>query len=305
MPESSEVAGGDTALATQYNDLRKDVLDKDVGHTHSGEVDGGAAVGSPLIPKASQFLGDGSDGSLTLSAPTVFEGVKNFTDLTINSGGIITPATGKHFLFIFVSGTLTINSGGVIDMNEAGGAGGAGGVGPPNNAGKDGFATELASLPAELEGGQTSGEAGKRGGAQHAAISDAGDDIFVAYGAGGGANSTTKGGNIWAGGGAGNGTGIDSGGTGGAGGGCVVIFANNIIVNAGGIIRANGKAGGSGLGGDPTFGGGGGGGGLIYLAYRTLTSNGTIEALGGAGGGSTGNGGDGAPGIVAEKVIPG
>lgn len=36
MAESSDVNAGDTALATQYNNLRKDVLDPTVGHAHTG-----------------------------------------------------------------------------------------------------------------------------------------------------------------------------------------------------------------------------------------------------------------------------
>lgn len=295
MPESSEVAGGDTTLATQFNDLRKDVLDKDVGHTHSGEVDGGAAVGSPLIPKASQFLGDGSDGALVVSAPTVFEGVKNFTDLTINSGGIITPASGKHFLFIFVSGTLTINSGGIIDVEGFGGA-----PPPPGVAANDGFSSELNNLPDENEGGAATGVDGLKSGAHKAAICDAGDDLFVAFGASGGSSSgigALPGGNNWSGGGGAIGSVIA---TGGAGGGCVVIFANIVIVNAGGIIRANGTVGvNQGTGNEA----GSGGGGLIYIAARTFTNNGTIEVVSPAPIG--GFAGRGANGLFVEKKIPG
>lgn len=296
MSESADVAAGDTALAKQYNDLRADVLSPSLGHNHDGTADGGAQVGSPLIPKVSQFVGDGSDGALTVNAPTTFEGVKNFTSLTLND--VVKPVAGKHLILIHVSGTLTINSGGALDADGFGGAGG-----DTVNPAQDGFASELGDVPDELEGGQTQPAPGTRGPAQQAAIADAGDDLFMAFGGGGGTTNpalSKKGGSKWAGGGASAGSADTS--IGGSGGGCIVIFANAIIVNSGGRISANGVDGSSSA---PTAGGsGGGGGGLVYLAYRIFTNNGIIEAVKGVGIGAD-PGGDGAPGLVVEKVIPG
>jgi len=52
MPNSSDVSAGDNILASQYNNLRKDIFDKDTGHTHTGETDKGypvPAVGSIIM----------------------------------------------------------------------------------------------------------------------------------------------------------------------------------------------------------------------------------------------------------------
>jgi len=145
-------------------------------------------------------------------------------------------------------------------------------------------------------------------------------------GGGGGGSSGPNG--IGGGGGA-------AGGAGGAGGGSMFIFARIIDVQTGGILSSNGVAGtaggnnpGSGLNGTPgtitgppnipgSAGGGGGGGssadggsggaggngGLLFLVYKTITEDGTVEAAGGAGGAagtspgaSHGNGGGGGNG---------
>jgi len=44
MPQSSELIAPAKVLLTQYNELRKDVLDTTLGHTHSGTGEGGALV---------------------------------------------------------------------------------------------------------------------------------------------------------------------------------------------------------------------------------------------------------------------
>ena len=303
---SGDVNAGDAATAVQYNDLREDVLDPITGHKHDGTAEGGTSLGSPLIPKASDFVGDGSDGSLTVNAPTIFDGPKQFTSLTVNDA--ITPAAGLKGLLIFVTGTLTINSGGSIRADGFGGLGGA--PGNPGSDGEDGFTSELSGL--ELTGGQTDGADGRRATAMLAAITDAGDDVFIAFGGGGGGGAENsggdagKGGGKWAGAGAGGNSSGDGsgGGQGGDGGGFVVIFADNIIVNSGGTISANGTDGAAastgGLGG-----GGGAPGGLVYLAKRNFTNSGTVEAAPGVGGDvAPDKGGDGAPGQVVEKTVP-
>lgn len=292
---SSDVNAGDDATALQYNNLREDVLDPITGHKHDGSADGGSALGSPLIPKGADLVGDGSDGDVTINAPTTIRGLKKYNNLTLNDS--LKPESGKHFLFIMVKGTLTINNGGSIDVSGFGGAPGAPGVGG------DGFVSNFEDLPSESELGAGGGGGGNPGfdGVpaidQVAAAIDAGENLFIAYGAGGG-SSNNDGGDEWAGGGGGGGGAFD----GGAGGGCIVIFADTIIVNAGGSILADGVDG----AGAAVSGAGGGGGGLVYLAYRNLTNNGTITAAKGIGG-STGEieeGGDGAPGMFVQKVIP-
>ena len=44
MANSSTVSSGDEALATQYNNLRKDVLDVTTGHDHTGAADEGKTI---------------------------------------------------------------------------------------------------------------------------------------------------------------------------------------------------------------------------------------------------------------------
>lgn len=299
MGVSADVSAGNDALASQYNNLRQDVNHDTLSHGHTAISRDGKLIGldalaqevldnlgAPLKPLSSDLVGDGSDGDVIINAPTTIEGVKNYNNLTLND--VITPASGKHFLFIFVKETLTINNGGGLDAIGFGAAGG-----PANTPGSDGFVLHFGALPAETLGGIGGGSAtpGRRGGEQIAAAADAGEDIFLAYGAGGGGGAAGGGGDIWAGGGGGR----SSSSAGGNGGGCIIVFADTIVVNAGGSIQADGAIG----VGTPPNGGGGGGGGLVYLAYRNLTNNGTISADGGAGPAE-----DGGDGMVVEKIIP-
>jgi len=306
MAQSAEVNAGDDVLASQYNNLRKDTLDAALGHKHDGKTDGGAVVGSPLFPKLTDMVGDGSDGDLTLTTLLELSESKQFNNVTLNSGGEIRPAAGVNFLVIHIKGTLTINSGGKIQADGFGAAGGASAGG----AGSDGFVTEATLLP-ETIGGQTNGADGKRSFVQVTARTDAGDDLFFGFGAGGGgshagSNPGGKGGDKWSGGGAGDTVApafnIFAGGN---GGGCLIIFADTVVINAGGEITARGAAG---AGTDPTsVGSGGGGGGLVYLASKSLTNAGLISATGGAGAttAAPSQGGDGADGLVVQKTIPG
>jgi hypothetical protein len=124
-------------------------------------------------------------------------------------------------------------------------------------------------------------------------------------------SASSSGGGGGAGGGLGAGTGSNSGGGGGgagagSSGGIVAIYAKTIVVDATGIIQANGGSGGNGgnganangtlgqaaEGGAGGGGGAGGNGGQIILVYNSLTNNGTIQANGGTAG-TRGNGGTG------------
>ena len=90
-PLSSDVSAGDDVLASQYNNLRTDVLDPDLGHKHTGLPGEGAALAGSLLTDQDGMKGDGSDGSLVLSTLLELRGIKQYTDLTINSGGEIRP----------------------------------------------------------------------------------------------------------------------------------------------------------------------------------------------------------------------
>ncbi len=314
-PLSSDVSAGDDVLASQYNNLRTDVLDPVVGHNHTGKPGEGVAMPGALRITLASLIGDGSDGDLIVNAPTTIATLKRFDNLTLNDE--LKPAPGQNFLFIQVKGILTINSGGKLTADGFGGAGGAAGN-PPIDGG-DGFISGMTSVPNPDLAGQNGIPAtdGLKSFQQLAATLDDSNDIFVGFGAGGGGGFTggpgvggvgADGGDIWAGGGGGGDKAADSDAStpGGNGGGCLVILADTIIINAGGEITARGiNAADAGANGG---GGGGGGGGLVYVAASNLTNNGLISAIGGTGGigtGGGGDGGDGADGLVVEKLIPG
>jgi hypothetical protein len=54
MAESSAVSAGDTIFASDYNDLRKDVLDTALGHTHNGTDS--AEIGTDVYLARGYFL---------------------------------------------------------------------------------------------------------------------------------------------------------------------------------------------------------------------------------------------------------
>ncbi len=115
----------------------------------------------PTTPLAPPYFGDGSDGSLFLSAgTTAISGVtKNYTDLTIGAGGILRSVRS----IIRVNGTLTIDPAGLIHDNGQAGVIGAIGsfpVGVPGQ-GTDGIGGSVTALCPV--GGGTSGGAGGSG----------------------------------------------------------------------------------------------------------------------------------------------
>lgn len=72
MPESSDVGANQQATATQYNNLRKDVLDPTVGHDHSGAAGHGkipavAAIGTHAVT-VSEVLKNSNDASKTTAS---------------------------------------------------------------------------------------------------------------------------------------------------------------------------------------------------------------------------------------------
>lgn len=89
MANSSDVAAGADATATQYNNLRKDVLDTSTGHRHSGATDGGMTLfgawtgrsfnqgytaATDLIVVATMFF-TGTNDSLAGNTPTATQRV--------------------------------------------------------------------------------------------------------------------------------------------------------------------------------------------------------------------------------------
>lgn len=136
-------------------------------------------------------------------------------------------------------------------------------------------------------GGQVSGQAGENGGDHITGGQDPADYIAsvlmqLGVGTGGGCGGRDSGGGIA---------------LGGISGGSLIIMARQVVVETGGIIRANGAAGAAGGAADGG-GGGGGSGGYIGIFTEKYTNDGTVEVAGGAGGAKTGTGGDGGSGSV-------
>lgn len=221
-------------------------------------------------------LGDGSDGNVTVSAPLTLARDMFYNNLTINAGGVITPAGFK----IFVKNTFTNNVvGGIVSSGGNAGDGAAGTTGgftggAGGTAGASAAGT-LLSAPPGVAGGVGGGA---RDGGSPPPVSGAnalGTSVLHSLGIAG-ANGGSGGGTT----GAQNaGGGLGTGGTATA----AIIdprfvaaaeFAIDMAVAGIGYYHGNGGAG----------GGGGGGGGFA-------ASNSDVAGAGGGGGGSGGNGG--------------
>lgn len=57
MPNSGTVTAGSVALASQYNNLRSDVLDASTGHVHSGSADAGALIEATYLKSTGATAG--------------------------------------------------------------------------------------------------------------------------------------------------------------------------------------------------------------------------------------------------------
>ncbi len=300
MANSSPVAPGDQATATQYNNLRSDVVDPTSGHRH----DGLGAVAALLA-----LLGDGSDGDVTISGNTTLTRDMYYNTLTVNAGVVLT--TDGYRLFVLgtcnVLGTIRNNgntgslgangfdayagsgvSWGGNTANAPGGAGATGGTARTLPAGGPGGAGAT--------GGTTAYDSGTNSPGNNSTGPSLTNQVTTTASAAGGP------------GGAGGNTG-GAGGTSSAGaaGTLVTKGQSRSLIALGSLIpldsttayTAPGGAGGAGGGAKANQaaggggGGGGAGGGCIFLICRTLAGNGTIEAKGGAGGagGAGGNGG--------------
>lgn len=241
------------------------------------------------------LLGDGSDGTVTISSDTDLgsDNYKQYEDLTIDSGFTLTLDSDA---VIKVTGTLTLN--GDISVSGKGGAGGTkGGDGGDGGAGGGYiriFCNAMSGTGKILANGNAGGDAGGSSSSGQATDGtdgkhDAGNLTNPTKGIAG--NSDTAN-NISGGGGGGAGYGdggasiiSNDGGAGGTG----QVF--NIVYLAG-LTHGSGGGGGSATsgGGIRNAGGGGGGGGVIVLVCVGNISACTLEAKGGDGG--DGAGGD-------------
>jgi len=263
-------------------------------------------VGARLDRMPGLHGGDGSDGTVTISAGTDLTRDMFYETLTVNA-----QLDTKSFR-IFVRGKLTIGAAGSIVANGAAGSGttggatsaagttgtgSAGGAGGAGGAGTAGAAGNTANGAGGQGGAGGASSGGGTGGGPAGGTAPA---IAPANGHPRDGDSTSQAGVKWAagsGGGGGTAAASSNGGGGGAGGYCVYAVCRELD-NAG-TISANGGAGaaatGTGAGGG---GGGGGGGGLVTLIYSKLTALGTVQANGGAGGAPQGAGATGAAGAA-------
>ena len=99
MPNSGTVTAGSVALASQYNNLRSDVLDASTGHTHSGAADAGAKIEGTALKSTGATTGHvltaGAGGTTTTWA-----GVQGTSILS-------TGATAGYVLTAGAGGTTT------------------------------------------------------------------------------------------------------------------------------------------------------------------------------------------------------
>ena len=287
------------------------------------------------------YFGTGKDGSVTISSSAQISSstspgglnniiqfgdpvVKNFQNLTINSGILFTPLRACRGLIIYCTGNLTVN--GTISMTGKGGGVGskiaspigyatstdsrydlvdatlyfnnfsssvAGGYGIPTHwnwapSGSAWFNNYKIRIPLS---GSVGGGAGGIGPGGSAVVGSAG--IFCCGGGGGGGSAA---GGPGAGGAGGSGT-IFAGG-GGGGGAQPNSSATSATLEAGGAGTPGSGGGGAGnpAGSGFTSGGIGVGGLLILIVRGSVTINGTISNNGATGGSPGGGGGGGSGG---------
>ena len=166
MPNSGTVTAGSAALASQYNNLRDDVLNIVTGHGHSGVGEDGKAIVAGGILKYEEFTSSGSfviPANASSSAIIVLEvvsggvggrGGSNRGAGTAASGGQAGPG-GNYGVFTDLVSSFGTAAGTVTVTIGAGGAGGTGTSGTAANGGlgSDGGATSFgsATVPGNLE----------------------------------------------------------------------------------------------------------------------------------------------------------
>jgi hypothetical protein len=117
MPNSGTVTAGSVALASQYNNLRADVLDASTGHVHDGSADGGKQIEGTVIKSTGATSGyvltAGAGGTTTTwAAPTA--GGYNTVSATATWSAYSTATVGSQ---LYNSGRVaewTVGGGGTV-----------------------------------------------------------------------------------------------------------------------------------------------------------------------------------------------
>ena len=129
MANSGTVTAGSAALASQYNNLRADVLNVSTGHTHTGASENGAKVAATGVSSGTAALNavltaDGSGGASFLALAAAGADVQEFT----TSGSWVKPA-GKTAVYVLAIGGGGGGASGERKTTDAyGGLGGSGGA---------------------------------------------------------------------------------------------------------------------------------------------------------------------------------
>ena len=261
-----------------------------------------------IMDKLVPMGGTSNDGAINITTAKTWgdasissaDGLIDCTTFNLDAGVTL---TGLSLSPIIIRASTSITISGTIDCNGMGAAGGAtngntfdgdngsagiggsGGAGGGNSSNGNGGNALFHSF-VRLAGGTVTGAVGNNGVAVnnfYGRMIHFGRAFYGGAGGGGGFNEA----------------GTDPG-VGGAGGGVIFLESPIIIIDASGIVRANGIAGGAATGLN-SGSGGGGGGGFILMRTKTLTNAGTVTASGGAGGVDGHNGGAGGTGIVIEE----
>ena len=308
--------------------------------THNEMFSNNFAVAS--LSSYSNYFGTGKDGSVTISSSAQISSstspgglnnissengdiiVKNYQNLTINSGVLFSPLRACRGMVIYCTGNLTVN--GTISMTGKGGGVGSKIASPigyatstdsrydlvdatlyfnnfsSSTAGGYGIPTHWNWAPSGsawfnnykmriLLSGSVAGGAGGSGGAGSGNAGSAG--IFCCGGGGGGGNGESQYGSYGSGASGARGTIFTGGGGGGGGsGGCCsgAVPGTAALLERGGSGASTITGDGGGGSGNTITGGNGtlGVGGLLTLIVRgNVTVNGTISSNGSGGGGGT------------------
>ena len=105
MANSGTVTAGSAALASQYNNLRDDVLNVSTGHTHTGASEDGALVAATGVSSGTAALGavltaDGSGAAAFLVAGAS-GGILKYEEFT-SSGSFVIPANASSSAIVVV-----------------------------------------------------------------------------------------------------------------------------------------------------------------------------------------------------------